>query len=131
MAPVASECRIVFSKYRNRNTYDSANACTISGSFCRLTRTLHGTSSMSSTLSKPYQAQQSKSLEHLSLHLLNMLLRCLGASNHMHDSRRGLTAKGNNRSRSTQRRVSRACDECYHRRVKCDGQKPCEHCTGK
>lgn len=32
------------------------------------------------------------------------------------------------RSIATRQRVSRACDRCNHLRVKCDGQRPCEHC---
>lgn len=27
------------------------------------------------------------------------------------------------------RRVTRACDECRKKKVKCDGQQPCIHCT--
>lgn len=35
------------------------------------------------------------------------------------------------RSIATRQRVSRACDRCNHLRVKCDGQRPCEHCLGE
>ena len=27
------------------------------------------------------------------------------------------------------RRVSRACDECRRKKIKCDGKQPCTHCT--
>lgn len=27
------------------------------------------------------------------------------------------------------KRVTRACDECRKKKVKCDGQMPCIHCT--
>lgn len=27
------------------------------------------------------------------------------------------------------RRVTRACDECRRKKIKCDGKKPCTHCT--
>jgi hypothetical protein len=27
------------------------------------------------------------------------------------------------------RRVTRACDECRRKKIKCDGQQPCTHCT--
>lgn len=36
-------------------------------------------------------------------------------------------------SRSTplqkRRRVTRACDECRRKKIKCDGKQPCTHCT--
>jgi hypothetical protein len=27
------------------------------------------------------------------------------------------------------RRVTRACDECRRKKIKCDGKQPCTHCT--
>lgn len=27
------------------------------------------------------------------------------------------------------RRVTRACDECRRKKIKCDGRQPCTHCT--
>jgi hypothetical protein len=27
------------------------------------------------------------------------------------------------------RRVTRACDECRRKKIKCDGKQPCSHCT--
>lgn len=27
------------------------------------------------------------------------------------------------------RRVTRACDECRKKKIKCDGKQPCTHCT--
>ena len=27
------------------------------------------------------------------------------------------------------RRVTRACDECRRKKIKCDGKQPCVHCT--
>ena len=27
------------------------------------------------------------------------------------------------------RRVTRACDECRRKKIKCDGMQPCTHCT--
>jgi hypothetical protein len=27
------------------------------------------------------------------------------------------------------RRVTRACDECRRKKIKCDGKQPCMHCT--
>lgn len=30
---------------------------------------------------------------------------------------------------SKRRRVTRACDECRKKKVKCDGKQPCIHCT--
>ena len=27
------------------------------------------------------------------------------------------------------RRVTRACDECRRKKIKCDGMQPCSHCT--
>lgn len=27
------------------------------------------------------------------------------------------------------RRVTRACDECRRKKIKCDGKRPCTHCT--
>lgn len=27
------------------------------------------------------------------------------------------------------RRVTRACDECRRKKIKCDGKRPCQHCT--
>jgi hypothetical protein len=27
------------------------------------------------------------------------------------------------------RRVTRACDECRRKKIKCDGKHPCTHCT--
>ncbi|SCU84692.1 LAMI_0C08504g1_1 [Lachancea mirantina] len=32
-------------------------------------------------------------------------------------------------AQSKRRRVTRACDECRKKKVKCDGQQPCIHCT--
>ncbi|KAH0297170.1 hypothetical protein KCU74_g19941, partial [Aureobasidium melanogenum] len=32
--------------------------------------------------------------------------------------------------RSKKRRITRACDLCNKRRVKCDGQQPCSRCAG-
>ncbi|KAJ5829150.1 transcriptional regulator family: Fungal Specific TF [Paecilomyces variotii] len=39
--------------------------------------------------------------------------------------------KSNHRSLLLQKRqrVSRACDECRRRKIKCDGRQPCAHCT--
>lgn len=27
-------------------------------------------------------------------------------------------------------RVERACDVCRHKKIKCDGKRPCKHCVG-
>jgi hypothetical protein len=39
-------------------------------------------------------------------------------------------AKGRERQQSVGRRVTtlRACTSCRHRKIKCDGEKPCEAC---
>lgn len=34
-----------------------------------------------------------------------------------------------NYSLQKRRRVSRACDECRRKKIKCDGKQPCTHCT--
>lgn len=33
------------------------------------------------------------------------------------------------RSVQKRRRVTRACDECRRKKIKCDGKQPCTHCT--
>lgn len=40
-------------------------------------------------------------------------------------------AKASKRSVPLQkrRRVTRACDECRRKKIKCDGKQPCTHCT--
>jgi hypothetical protein len=39
--------------------------------------------------------------------------------------------EGAETSKPTQkrRRVTRACDECRRKKIKCDGKQPCTHCT--
>lgn len=32
-------------------------------------------------------------------------------------------------SMQKRRRVTRACDECRRKKIKCDGKQPCTHCT--
>lgn len=32
-------------------------------------------------------------------------------------------------SAQKRRRVTRACDECRRKKIKCDGKQPCTHCT--
>ncbi len=38
----------------------------------------------------------------------------------------GIKIKGHQQKR---RRVTRACDECRRKKIKCDGTQPCTHCT--
>jgi Fungal Zn(2)-Cys(6) binuclear cluster domain len=33
------------------------------------------------------------------------------------------------RAMQKRRRVTRACDECRRKKIKCDGKQPCTHCT--
>lgn len=42
-----------------------------------------------------------------------------------------LSPHGNKRPAPAQkrRRVTRACDECRRKKIKCDGKQPCTHCT--
>ena len=45
-----------------------------------------------------------------------------------------LDASGQKQSKSAapvqkRRRVTRACDECRRKKIKCDGKQPCTHCT--
>ena len=41
------------------------------------------------------------------------------------------TTQASSSAASTQkrRRVTRACDECRRKKIKCDGMQPCTHCT--
>ena len=41
------------------------------------------------------------------------------------------TTQASNSTASMQkrRRVTRACDECRRKKIKCDGMQPCTHCT--
>ena len=44
------------------------------------------------------------------------------------------SAAGDGQSKPTvpmqkRRRVTRACDECRRKKIKCDGKQPCTHCT--
>lgn len=39
-----------------------------------------------------------------------------------HQSSLGITVQ-------KRRRVTRACDECRRKKIKCDGKQPCTHCT--
>ena len=46
----------------------------------------------------------------------------------------GAAGKGAGLSKSAahlqkRRRVTRACDECRRKKIKCDGKQPCTHCT--
>lgn len=41
----------------------------------------------------------------------------------------GLNSDSNKDSAQKRKRVTRACDECRKKKVKCDGQQPCIHCT--
>lgn len=43
----------------------------------------------------------------------------------------GKNAPGGKTAHSMQkrRRVTRACDECRRKKIKCDGKQPCTHCT--
>ena len=40
----------------------------------------------------------------------------------------GLAVKNPNHLQK-RRRVTRACDECRRKKIKCDGKQPCTHCT--
>ncbi|KAK4552486.1 Gypsy retrotransposon integrase-like protein 1 [Recurvomyces mirabilis] len=41
----------------------------------------------------------------------------------------GLHASGIKAHMQKRRRVTRACDECRRKKIKCDGKQPCTHCT--
>ena len=47
------------------------------------------------------------------------------------DSSDGGDAEGEAKPHPMQkrRRVTRACDECRRKKIKCDGKQPCTHCT--
>ena len=50
------------------------------------------------------------------------------------DDSSAVDASGQKPSKSTapvqkRRRVTRACDECRRKKIKCDGKQPCTHCT--
>lgn len=36
---------------------------------------------------------------------------------------------GSETTAQKRRRVTRACDECRRKKIKCDGKQPCTHCT--
>ncbi len=38
-------------------------------------------------------------------------------------------ADGPNMPQQKRRRVTRACDECRRKKIKCDGKQPCTHCS--
>ena len=38
-------------------------------------------------------------------------------------------ADGSSMPVQKRRRVTRACDECRRKKIKCDGKQPCTHCT--
>lgn len=49
-------------------------------------------------------------------------------------SAQGATASASRESKfpppmQKRRRVTRACDECRRKKIKCDGKQPCTHCT--
>lgn len=49
-------------------------------------------------------------------------------------SQRGESASGDGQGKPSvpmqkRRRVTRACDECRRKKIKCDGKQPCTHCT--
>lgn len=47
---------------------------------------------------------------------------------HLGDGKPGPTGKGSAHHQK-RRRVTRACDECRRKKIKCDGKQPCTHCT--
>jgi hypothetical protein len=49
----------------------------------------------------------------------------------LHGSPTAETEEEGSRSAPLQkrRRVTRACDECRRKKIKCDGKQPCTHCT--
>ncbi len=51
----------------------------------------------------------------------------------LEDSQSSPNATGKGVKASThlqkRRRVTRACDECRRKKIKCDGKQPCTHCT--
>ncbi|KAL8699941.1 MAG: hypothetical protein Q9224_001196 [Gallowayella concinna] len=47
-------------------------------------------------------------------------------TDHVANSSRSPNASGSMQKR---RRVTRACDECRRKKIKCDGKQPCTHCT--
>jgi len=49
-------------------------------------------------------------------------------SAHHADSKANGSSKGSSHLQK-RRRVTRACDECRRKKIKCDGKQPCTHCT--
>ena len=39
------------------------------------------------------------------------------------------TTDGHTQPIQKRRRVTRACDECRRKKIKCDGKQPCTHCS--
>jgi hypothetical protein len=46
-----------------------------------------------------------------------------------HENEDDPTKSSQNAPIQKRRRVTRACDECRRKKIKCDGKQPCTHCT--
>ena len=48
---------------------------------------------------------------------------------HDHDDAPHEASVSDPKQMQKRRRVTRACDECRRKKIKCDGKQPCTHCT--